>query len=154
MAYRLIEAHLDALASQLKDNMASKVAELNVDYGDTLLVNITRWYLGGLPLEMPEIPCIAINPVSFELLEEWQGEGILGKSHFNIVIVVGDVDAERRFRMLTRYGRAVLELIQVWTTPYTKLYEGAWGWSEVMIAEPYLQGVAIPVQLIKAEDKI
>lgn len=150
MTVELIEAAMNALSAHLQDNMAAKLVALEVEYADFELDDIRAWYLGEIPIELPEYPSIVIRASSM-LPDIVRNSNVDAVSAFDVICLVGDVDVEQRFRKLARYARAVFELLHDGVTGYIVVCSGEWRFSEVMPSSPFLQGLSMPVTLNKVE---
>ena len=158
MKIGLIEAAVSRLAAHVEANMAAKVTELNAEYGDYPLENIKKWYIGDIPLEIPEYPCVVVRASQFTPKEAGstaQGENVYQcTSSVELIVIIGGRDEEERFRKLARYARGLFELANAWERSaqmYSLTWDSAWSWSSVMPKEPFLQGVVIPLQMTKVE---
>lgn len=154
MSGRMIESAVDALRTYLEANMAAKVTEINTENGDSLLVDVSEWLTGEIPIECPIVTSVIIRPAEMEVKYE-SAAYITVKSHLQLVVLVGDPDDTQRFRKLSRYAQALFELVHdweaTWADQYSVFWEGNWSWSSAMEEDPFLQGVLLPVQLVKQE---
>ena len=153
MTLKLLEAVIDAVSDYIKDNIAAKIAALNTEYEDSLLVAPKAYYLGNVPDELPEFPSIAFQG------QDWTPEAQNSSSlevshHVNIYIYVGDATEETRFRILCRYARAIVELLNTGesTYGYTHAITGPVAPSDTLNASGFLQAIIIPVTFWSYED--
>lgn len=153
MTLKLLEGAIDALSDYIQDNIAVKIAALNAEYEDSLLVEPRAYYLGNVPDSIPEYPSVCFQGDGFT--PESQSAYTLENDYtVNIFVYVGDQDAETRFRKLCRYARTIVELLNSGeaTYGYTHFINGKISISDTLSSPYYLQAVMIPVALKKAED--
>ena len=155
MALLLIEEAVDQLYSYLNTNLAAKLTELNTRYGDAVtLENIKTYYQGAMPFNYPEVPSIALVARGMRPEEGQITTVIEGNNLIDIVVMVGEADLEKRFRLLSRYALAIIELLIgsfESATGYCFYFNGPLEFSDVLNTPDFLQGVQIPVRLYKIE---
>lgn len=155
MTLKLLENAVDAIDTYLEANMAAKVAALNTRYGDTMLVDIKRWYVGGIPASVPESPSVAIHGSSWTPKVQLMAKaGLQITNDISLVVFVGDDNIEDRFRKLCRYVLGLVELLNAGETSigYNIRFNGTVALSDSMVASPFLQSMILPVLLEQAEN--
>lgn len=153
MTLELLEGAVNALSDYLQTNMAAKVTELNTRYGDDYeLSNIDTWYVGSLPLSVPEYPSVVIQGVNWTPSMQRQAN-VDGTSRVDLVVFVGDNDLEARFRRLCRYGLALIELCHEdeRSIGYIVGVSGAVALTDAIDTPTFLQGIIVPISMGKGE---
>lgn len=153
MTLALLERAVTQLDIYLEANIAAKIAALNTEYGDSLLVAMKHWYVGQFPRALPEYPCCALVGEEWEALEE-SSLNFRVANRITIVVFVGEDDEQVRFQKLCRYARAIVELCEAGdgSMGYDFYLNGAVKLSEVFTgAGPWIQAVGVPIVLYSFE---
>jgi hypothetical protein len=152
MTLTLLEGAVDALHTYLAAAMAAKVISLNTRYSDTL-PNIKTWYKGNTPISSPEFPSVALVGTGWTPKRQ-MAAALHVENEISLIVFYGHNDLEVRFDRLCRYAIGLIELCAAGeaTLGYTVHFRGRVAVTDVLEAQPYLQGITIPVILDKAEN--
>ena len=155
MALKLIEEAVHQLYDYLNNNLAAKLDELDARYADTVtLPDIKTYYQGAMPFNYPEVPSISLVAKQMRAEDGQITSVIEGNNLIDVVVMVGEADLEKRFRLLSRYALGIMELLIgnfEATTGYCFYLNGPLEFSEVLNTPDFLQGILIPVRLYKIE---
>ncbi len=153
MTLTLIEGAIDALYTYLEANMAAKVVAINARYADAyVLENIKTWYRGNFPHSLPEHPSIVLEGANWTPRMQ-KSTDLYGNCVINIVVLYGSDKPEDRFRILSRYAIAVIELLNAGQASmgYSFKFVAPVTISDTLVTPQFLQGVTIPIALEKME---
>jgi hypothetical protein len=153
MTIELLEYAVDDLSSYLQAQMAAKVAALNARHGDTLLDDIKTYYIGNMPLSLPEAPAIVLQGESTEPREQ-RVANLMSTNNITVFVFVGDDNVENRYRKLCRYAVGVVELLRAGegTMGYVVAIRGAMALTEPMNTQPFLQAITVPISMTQMEN--
>ena len=101
------ETVVDALVTVLTNGMAAKVAALNIEYTDDIVLVVMKAYYVAEQSAIPEYPVITIlaergTPADFAGDWDWK---------LRVIVVATDQDPTTLRRMLSRYIRAICEIL-------------------------------------------
>ncbi len=152
MALTLLEGAVTAIDIYIQANIAAKIADLNIAYGDTLLEVFKAYYLGNVPDELPEFPSLCYQGDGWTPEKQTKYNLEVADNIF-IWVYVGNQNATNRFKMLCRYTRAIVELLNSGESSYgyTHCLAGKIQLTDTMRSPSYLQSVMIPIAVKKGE---
>jgi hypothetical protein len=152
MTLTALEAAVNALHTYLSTNMAAKVSDLNTRYTDTM-ASIKIWYKGNLPTVIPEYPSVAIVGNSWTPKRQ-MAVALHVTNEIRLTVFYGDEDLEVRFNRLCRYALGLVELCHTGEASigYQVHFKDAIAVTDVLDAQPFIQGIIIPVILEKSEE--
>ncbi len=152
MSLVLMEGAIAALKSYFEDTIADKLDVLDAEYDDGIvLADIQKFYEGNFPRSTPATPSVILHGESFDP-EEQEDDTLYIKNYINITVVCGDADPEVRFKRLSRYTRAFIELLQEGEATYGYIHwlEGRVEVSNTLAVPPFLQAAVLPISLYPA----
>jgi hypothetical protein len=155
MTLELIEKAVGEMRDYLEANLDAKVVVVSARYtgGDAITLDpIAHWYEGNMPSKaIPKYPAVVVHGQGLHADEMHAGDPKLFNSYYvNVVVLVTDEDDEKRFKKLSRYAVAVIELLPDGESEYGYIH-----WLEEMIrwtdsvgpAPSFMQAVVIPIRL-------
>lgn len=149
MTLQLMEGACTALQSYLEGAISSKLDELDAEYGDGItLDDIAKWYTGNIPTTIPAFPSVCVRGDGF-VPTEMTDDKLFLNVFVEVVIFVGEQDDQVRFKKLSRYTRAVVELLPIGESEYGYIHwlEERIRITDTLNAPPWLQAVVIPIRL-------
>lgn len=152
MSYELMEGAVDALKDYFSENMADKVAVLNLEYNDSIEIQGMKAWYTSMKRAYPEYPCGVIRGLNGD--PEGEGEGWMKNQHnIDVIILATDQDEEVLVRCLFRYIRAVVELAKASRSSIGyQVNIGSWDFSDIYQSDDgFLSGAKQSLFLKKYE---
>jgi len=153
MTLKLIEDAVTLVADYLEAGIEAKIAEVNLRYADdVVLEDIKTWYRGNLPSAFPEFPCAAVVGLTCAPPYVTHGATILVSSNLALVVFDAWADDQERFKRLSRYMLAIIELLLAdTTTGYVTYMESAYAFDSFVEKGQFIQAVSLPLKVEKYE---